>query len=361
VTYSKSGNHVDKFGGGGDSVSTPQLSVCIVFHNEEVRARKCLEALALQPLEFICEVILIDNASTDETYSILKGSSAKLPFPTRVHKRETNNLGAARAEAMIAATARYVAFIDADIIVPSDWALRFSESIRLHLQSDRQIAGLAGANSPDVSSPWGAASSLIFRYVNLGSPQVAQASGVESVLHVSTCNVVFDREAVIRVGNFNASFKVVCEDVELCCRLRRLGYELLFLKGHEVIHAQASSPLEWLRRSARYGYGNMRVVSLYREFFSRRHWTSLVAGAVLLGLCALVLILPVAASALIFALLCCVAGLSFLITLRHRSSGSTARVFLLLIAIPTGYALGHIAGLFAFHVPVFKSHQRVHP
>src|SRR6185369_12217861 len=90
------------------------LSVLIPTHNRAAKLRQCLDALrnqTLAPTSY--EIIVVDDASTDETGSVLQHIEGVRTF------RQPRNGGpaAARNVAVRAARGRYVLFIDDDILV----------------------------------------------------------------------------------------------------------------------------------------------------------------------------------------------------------------------------------------------------
>jgi len=88
------------------------VSVQICTLNEAHNIVACLEAVFLNEPE---EVLVIDGGSTDGTAEIASRMGAKVLSPGRL------GLGPSRKLGYMAATANYVAFVDADDRIPSDW------------------------------------------------------------------------------------------------------------------------------------------------------------------------------------------------------------------------------------------------
>lgn len=96
------------------------VSVIIPTLNEQESIGRCLDALKRMdfPKEGF-EVILVDNGSNDRTLEIAKSYAIALNLRTlqrpKVYVSSLRNLGAA------AARGNYLAFLDADVIVPRKW------------------------------------------------------------------------------------------------------------------------------------------------------------------------------------------------------------------------------------------------
>jgi glycosyltransferase involved in cell wall biosynthesis len=93
----------------------PRIDIVVLTYNHEAYIQKCLEGIANQIYDGHIRVILINDASTDDTQTILNQITADFPFELVIYKNETNegilhNIKLA-AEKLAAS---YVAFIDGD-------------------------------------------------------------------------------------------------------------------------------------------------------------------------------------------------------------------------------------------------------
>ncbi len=100
---------------------------------------------------------------------------------------------------------------------------------------------------------------------------------------VSGAAMLLRREAVERVGGFDEAYFMYVEDVDLCWRLRRAGYRVVYHPGFRLVHhiGRTSS-----QRSTRMLYEHHRSMFI---FFRRRYpgpLGMLLAPVILLGLAA---------------------------------------------------------------------------
>lgn len=91
------------------------VSVIVSAYNEELYIRQCLDSLLGQTLEGM-EIIVVNDASTDSTSSILAEYEARFPAVQVIHNQENMRQGGARNLGFLKASGEYVAYCDAD-----DW------------------------------------------------------------------------------------------------------------------------------------------------------------------------------------------------------------------------------------------------
>ena len=92
----------------------PKISVIVPVYNTEKYLIKCLNSLLKQTLKDI-EIIIVDDASTDNSYTI--ASSYATLFPDKIKLiRQAKNTGVAKARnlGLHHATGDYISFIDSD-------------------------------------------------------------------------------------------------------------------------------------------------------------------------------------------------------------------------------------------------------
>ena len=92
-----------------------KISVIIATHNTENYIKKCLDSILNQTLKDL-EIIIIDDASTDNTPSILSDYAKKHQNITIQIQKESYGPGTARNNALFIAKGEYISFIDSD-----DW------------------------------------------------------------------------------------------------------------------------------------------------------------------------------------------------------------------------------------------------
>jgi len=94
----------------------PKISIIVCGYNEEKLLPRCVSSLLAQTLQEI-EIILVDDASTDNTLKLMREYETQYPEKVRLIHNETNLLlGGSRNRALEAARGEYLGFVDCD-----DW------------------------------------------------------------------------------------------------------------------------------------------------------------------------------------------------------------------------------------------------
>ena len=108
-------------------MAQPFLSIIIPAHNEANRLPRTLdEVLAfLSEQSFSSEVIVVENASSDDTFLIGKAYNDKYPDKVKVIHEDLPGKGRAVYTGMTSATGKYRFFADADLSMPPAEILKF--------------------------------------------------------------------------------------------------------------------------------------------------------------------------------------------------------------------------------------------
>jgi glycosyltransferase EpsH len=92
------------------------ISICIPVYNVEPYLKRCLDSLFSQEFEGTFEVICVDDASTDNSLSILKDYQLKEPRLKVMKLAEKKKISVVRSSAICAASGSYIMQVDSD-----DW------------------------------------------------------------------------------------------------------------------------------------------------------------------------------------------------------------------------------------------------
>jgi GT2 family glycosyltransferase len=218
----------------------PLVSIVIPAFNKWAYTAKCLAALAENTRDVAHEVIVIDNASSDQTAQAL----ARMPG-LRLH-RNAENLGFARASNQGAAMARgtYLLFLNNDTEPTPGWLA----PMVAELQRDPAVA-IVGSKLlyPDGTIQHGG---VIFSYagpepitpLHLHCRQPAAASAERLELRAVTAACLLIRPEVFRdAGGFDEAFVNGGEDVDLCLKVWSSGRKIVYTPHSVVVHHESIS------------------------------------------------------------------------------------------------------------------------
>jgi dolichol-phosphate mannosyltransferase len=90
------------------------VSVVVPCHNEEMNLRPLVSRLTGMYGDYLQEIILVDDNSTDETADVIRTLQKELPLVKSIIRHPPNGVGRALADGYKAATGRYVLSMDCD-------------------------------------------------------------------------------------------------------------------------------------------------------------------------------------------------------------------------------------------------------
>ena len=262
--------------------SLPDLSVVVIAHIQDSVGFGKLSRTLSSISENMSPVTLIDNASR-EPWAVRVRESVESHGGHYV-RREVNNLGAARDQALRLSNCALLAFVDADVELPRDWL----RTLRDFLADPQNEAcwGVASVLSAPPDSKFDRAMALAMStpLAHLGTSQAAQIRGEKTVSHLATAAVLFRRQSVLEVGGFSDQFSRVGEDLELSYRLMRASganlRRLVLLPRPIVTHHQDQSISAWTARVFRYGWSQCEVARRHPRHIVSRKLIPFLIGAV---------------------------------------------------------------------------------
>lgn len=197
------------------SASDVSVSIAIPTYNRAAWLRRMLESLAhVDPPQGVpVEVIVVDNASTDETARLLeKITSGPFPFPFRCVHESQQGLDYARNRALNEAWGNWVVFYDDDVLVHRDWLTAFVSAVRQH-KPDCVI----GPVFPLFETPPPSfLSSAVLDSVTSGysrKGEVARILSPQEAHQIPGCNFAVRKDVAQTIGGFDVSLDRVEKNV----------------------------------------------------------------------------------------------------------------------------------------------------
>ena len=182
-----------------------RFSVVIPAYNEGRYLAATLAALDAQRLDGAYEVIVVDNASTDETAQVAREHGV------RVLLEPLSGVCRARQRGTEAARGEIVVSTDADTVAPPDWLQKIDQHFRAHPQAVA-VAGPCRYQDP----PWWAAvfPPLWFAAVDLVQRRLGH------VFYITATNLAFVREGF---PGYDLNLTQGGDEADILRRLRRRG------------------------------------------------------------------------------------------------------------------------------------------
>jgi GT2 family glycosyltransferase len=219
------------------------ISVSIVNTNNRELLLGCLRTLhaSLSP-DVEVEILVLDNASDDGSVEAVR---TRFPQVRLLPQRSREGFGANHNTVIRASTGRYVYVLNEDTF-SENWG--FAE-----LVSEMDAHQEVGALGPRIVDPGGRHQRSAWRFPTpavsvlgvptLGQLGIAQSKGAQprTVDWVLGAALLLRREALEEVGLFDEDFFIYFEEVDLCRRLRRAGWEVRYFPAVTVVHYESQS------------------------------------------------------------------------------------------------------------------------
>ncbi len=249
-----------------------QASVIVCVYNRGAEVLHCLDSILSSDFDD-CEIVLVDDASTDDTPSRLAVFAESHPDRRVTIVRNKRNLGVsgARNAGIAAAKGHVVVFTDSDCTVDPAW-------LRLLTSAFENESITAAGGTVLNPQPTNMAERA---YVGRSKIQRTSWQGRKLV----GCNMAFRRDIIATLG-FDSALSYYCDEDDLARRLDAIRCEFAFVPDAVVHHHHRLDLRGYLRMGYRQGIGSARLWYKHGIYVGRDVWAG-IAGAVTLPLVAI--------------------------------------------------------------------------
>ncbi len=339
-----------------------KVSVIVVTWNEENNIISCLTSLAKQ--DYGCyEIIIVDGGSTDKTnekvltYVGKKNNNfvnKQITIITEKGRTGKGTITECRNAGIKNAKYDYIAYTDADCIVPEDWLMKLAQGYKCAEKRIKNklekgaLAGVGGANIPPQNATvFQQAIGIAFNSLlgSLGSIQAKPPRKDKQVFSISCCNALFRKDALVAVGMFSVDLENQGEDWDMGAKLNKAGFVVYGVKDSFVWHNFKATPKEFWKNMFFYGDGRMRLMKKHKDKLKKRYILPLLfIPSFIVSFVAFVITWN-AIFLVIFAYLPLLLLYSVIIATRQKKSFLAFHVFLAFFILHFGYASGELKGL----------------
>jgi N-acetylglucosaminyl-diphospho-decaprenol L-rhamnosyltransferase len=261
------------------------LSIIIVNWNSTDYLRRCLASIYRETKGISIEVVVVDNASRDDSCAeLIRGE-----FQSAILQCNSKNMGFARASnrGYELSSGEILLFLNPDTEIRGD--------VFTHMVKELKVAPCTGAvGSRLLNSDGSLQTSCVQSYPTILNqlldseflrnrfptsrlwgmqPLFACTANPARVDVVSGACLMVKREVFAQVGQFDDSYFMYVEDVDLCRRITGAGYTIHYMNDCEVIHHGGKSSAVQGRH-----FANLRQQQAILQFFAatRGRWYSLL-------------------------------------------------------------------------------------
>ena len=238
-------------------IQPPDVSIVIVNYNGFNFTAQCLDSIYENPPLASLEIVVVDNASQDDSADLLE---TKYPEIKLVRSPENRGIAGGNNLGIRAGSGRYVLLLNNDTLVLPGMIDRVMKFLQDHPEAGGVGGGLI---NPDGSYQSGSMPfpSLIEEFLQLTKlnwflrnsyPYYSSSREPRTVDWISTAFMLFRRDALEEVGLVDEDFFIYSDEVDLEYRLWRAGWKLYYLPEVKTIHFGGKSMEPWRSRKLKY-------------------------------------------------------------------------------------------------------------
>jgi GT2 family glycosyltransferase len=258
-----------------------KLTIVIVNYNVKLILAQCLYSVRASVRTMDSEVIVVDNASSDDSVDYLKPLFPEFEF---IENRQNTGFSSANNLAIRRAKGKYILLLNPDTVVGEDFLQRICSFMDTHPE-----AGGVGVKMIDASgrflpeskrglpNPWNSFCKMfglasLFPYSKLfGRYRVLylDKNSIHRVDVLSGACMLLRAEALTKSGLLDEDYFMYGEDIDLSYNLLKAGYQNYYLP-ETIIHYKGESTKKDSIRYVRIFYGAMII--FYQKHYPKSGW-----------------------------------------------------------------------------------------
>ena len=270
------------------STTTPEVSIILVSYNTSSYIRRALESLFRETQLASIEVIVVDNASSDDSVAMIRQF-----FPQVTLLESGANLGFAGGVQLGAkqATGQYLLLLNPDTVIINAAVDRLLHFAKLHpangiwsgvtLNNDMSLNTQHAWSKPTLHDLLYSALGLsklfsktcVFNNANYGC---WKRDTVKEVDIVSGCFFLTTRELWDKLGGLDASFFMYAEEADYCLRAKALGYQPIVTPDARIIHHGGVSHSHFSGKQIKLLKGKVELVNRHVTAWQRPAYKALL-------------------------------------------------------------------------------------
>jgi dolichyl-phosphate beta-glucosyltransferase len=229
-----------------ETTVSPEISIVFPAFNEAHNIEHTLNCFCefLQNEGYSFELLVVNDASTDETGIILDTLSGRLDTLKVVHLEQNSGKGAAVRNGIMASTGRYIFFTDSDLIISFD-SFKYCIDSLTQFNHDFIIGNRRSGHS-----------------ISIGSSSISRRL-VSSIFITFTRAIllrdIFDTQCPLKGFSHEVAMNLFCDqivtsyafDVEILYRAKQLGLKI------------SQIPVTWFDKRDRKPLGNLAMMLVY--------------------------------------------------------------------------------------------------
>lgn len=211
------------------------------------------------------EVILVDNASTDDSVKVAKNKFSHL----KIIKNPVNMYSQGLNLGIKSSTGDYVAFFNNDVVVKNGHFQKFIKFLekqsdialaqgKLLSYYDHKVIDSAGETIDAFGTPI---------TIGAGRPAKGNCNKTKEVLSVSGSCSILRKSVISEIGYFDEDYGIGYEDLDLALRVWMRGYKVIYFPKVLAFHKRGATDLSpMVRIKVRWHFNKNRIVTLIKNY-----------------------------------------------------------------------------------------------
>jgi GT2 family glycosyltransferase len=231
---------------------TCDISIIIVNYNRCDLLQHCLGSIFDYPCHHGFEIIVVDNASTDNSTEIIEQKFKNIKL---IKNRTNKGFAAANNQALRQATGKFILFLNSDTIV-----LKNSIDILAEFLEKNPQAGLC---APKLLNPDGSIQPNVYRFATFRSilarytifkyfglfkkardSYKMRGFSYDRITEIDRpmgAAMMAVKTTIEKINDFDENFFFYFEDADLCLKLKKAGFKIYFIPDSKIIHVGRAS------------------------------------------------------------------------------------------------------------------------
>jgi len=249
-----------------EETNHPKISVIIPTYNRKNELEKLLYSLnnqTLPPSQF--EIIVVDDGSSDGTEEWLMKHKDQLKVKTSLYTQVHGGPGAARNLGMEKAHGDIFGFTDTDCITEPEWLEHLIKPF-----ISEKVGAVGGREIINDKDP------LLMRCFHYLMTSPLTTGGLRGKrgrrlahFYPRTFNMAISRRAYHATEGFKKMFHA--EDIELCYRIKKKGFDLIYEDSAKVYHRRRSTLIQFVKQIFHMGKARVTLARLHPSSLEPLH------------------------------------------------------------------------------------------
>ena len=263
------------------------LSIIIVNWNVKALCQKCLESILNYVKDVDYEVIVVDNCSQDGSQEYLKELSRKSNHIRAIFNEKNLDFGRANNQALKQTKGEFVLFLNPD----TEFIKENGMAKIIELMKQNKKWGIVGCqligpdkevqpsvrNFPTIFSQLMIILKLQYLFPNNKVLKKYFQTDFnyqkrKEVDQVAGSFILTRRKILDQVGSFDESFHLWFEDADLCYRVKKAGWQIIYYPEIKILHHGGKSFWQLMSIDRQRIYNKSLLIYFQKHSYIGRYW-----------------------------------------------------------------------------------------